>query len=177
MGMMVQERFFYMHWKENDSGGIAHSAATKNIEFVEQLRGLQKVPFVFSIKDGPYQDYLANNLGWPLMSERLKGIIDSKAEREKPAWIIAEVISESSMSLNYFVPLFSGWLDVLNHEKSIITKNNLVIKAHLSKDKVCGLEFFPVPGSAFRIIISERIKKEIEKHKITGVDFSLVPLS
>ncbi len=175
----MNKNFYYFHWKEDD-GGIAYSPKDSNVEFIDELDNFDRVPFVFSLKEGPFQDYLSSNLGWPIFSEKFKNIIEPYLSRVSFRWIPATVADINGKKYTVFVLRFYDTLDVLNKEKTIFVDDSiddLVVKAVLSKEKVKDLDVFIIPGSEFRIIVSENVKSKIEENNITGIDFSKVPIA
>ncbi|MEW6312983.1 MAG: DUF1629 domain-containing protein [Pseudomonadota bacterium] len=170
-------QFYYLHFREKDEGGVAYAPAHRPIDAIEQLDEKTDIPFIFYLQNGELQDYQANNLGWPLFSAKLKTSMEPLCDTKNVAWLEAIISDEAGKKHSYFVPRFIKEFDVLDKQKSIFGANNFVVKAHLDKEKVMGLDFFPVPGSTTRIIISDRIKKILVAGAFTGIDFGHVAIN
>ena len=171
-------QYFYLHFNDEDTGGVAY-ASRSDIDEVAQLEELTEGVIQFSLAEGMLQDYQANNLGWPLMSQSLRRLFDGVDGGPNLSWHTVTVTSPNRTA-DYFVPMFSGAFDVLDFDRSKIVSGpigDIVMKACLALEKVRELDFFPLPGSDLRLVISDRIKLNIEAGKLTGIDFSLVPVS
>ena len=169
VGKMKQ--FFYLHFKEDDDGGVAYSSGEYGVDSAQG-------PVRFSI-NGMVQDYQANDLGVPLMSIKLKNILESSV-CEKHVWKPSFVEDGISISYEYFIPQFLGGIDVICREKSKIVNGpigEVIIKACLVENKIGDLEFFHLPNSSIRLIVSDRLKAKIEEGNLTGIDFSTVPVA
>ena len=91
------------------------------------------------IPDTSPQDYLANDKGWSLMSERMKAVIEKYPL--KVLWRNVSILVED-VRLHYYLPIFPENTDVLDMGESIIAGDNFIVKVHLSLDKVKNLNFF-----------------------------------
>jgi hypothetical protein len=124
-----------------------------------------------------WEDYLANQFAWPLMSEQMKSIVEAHLSgKEGIDWITAPVegISETK---NYFVPRFSTLLDVLDLSATIFSSNgDFVVNPCFSKEKVASLamffkrpEFWKITSS---LVVNEPLMKALKKAKLSGIVFS-----
>jgi hypothetical protein len=127
----------------------------------------------FSIENGIIEDYLANDIGWPLMSERMK-IIFEQFNSQGVHWIKTNVYDlRSANYYNYYVLGFKEKLDVINVEESSYDDSGLILVPVFSLDKIKYLDFFPQPDKYdLNIVISARLKSKLHMEKITGIDFS-----
>lgn len=173
----MNKEFYYLHMQEDEDGGVAYSPEDNDIEFVEDLNDFKEVPFVFNLRDGQFQDYLDNDLAWPIFSEKFKDIVAPFLPNLNIQWIKAEINDFNKKSYTAFILKFNFTSDVLDKDRTIFAANNFVVKAVLSREKVKGMNFFTVPGSDFRLIVSEDVKLEIEKNNLTGAYFSKVPVT
>jgi hypothetical protein len=178
-------KYFYLSWTEDDLLGLEPAKAPKGTlgyELEKELRGKHELPFTLSLDDDALLlDYLPNTLAWPLMSERLKNLIsDILTGNEGLDWVSAKV-SHKGQILPYYVPRFLKQLDILDRSKTISAgkENEAIVKAHLSLSKVKNLTFFPLPDWRINCsnIVSEFLKKKIEKAGLTGMRFSKVSAS
>ncbi|WP_343613557.1 DUF1629 domain-containing protein [Flavobacterium sp.] len=163
-------KYYYLHFKD-DNGCVAKASFDYNYPTKKEIKN----DFFFKVDKVP-QDYLANDLGWPLMSELMMSHINELLKKINVNWKKINV-QYKLKSLNYFVPVFNEKIDILNIEKSIFSKANFVVKCHLSLEKVLGYDFFQVPNSDLRLIVSLPVKLRLEKNRISGLDFSLCPAS
>jgi len=166
------KKFFYLHFKEDDGGGVAYSSDDKNSE--DNAEGCVK----FSV-NGAIQDYQANDLGLPLMSSKLKNVIDS-AVCEEHQWESSFIQVDDSEKLEYFIPRFSDEIDFIFRERSKIINGpigEIIMKACLQESKIGELEFFPLTNSSMRLVVSNRLKEDIEERNLTGIEFSTVPVA
>jgi hypothetical protein len=160
---------------EEDDGGVAYSPKENSIVFLEDLKNVQKLPFIFTLKEGEFQDYLLNDLAWPIFSEKFKNILEHFLSNQDCQWINAN-IEDSKNQYKAYVLKLNNKLDVLDKNKTIFAADDFVVKAVLSKEKIKNLNVFLIPGSDFRIVVSKKVKEEIEKNKLTGTYFSKVPV-
>lgn len=171
----MSKDYFYFHWKK-DEGGIACSPKDNDIEFIEQLESYDKVPFVLIMEDGQFQDYLANDLGWPIFSEKFKRILEPFLTSNNVRWIPARIEDVNGEQYTAYILKFNEKVDVLDKEKTIFAGDDFIVKAVLSKEKIKNKDIFIIPDSDFQIVISENVKLKIEYNNVTGIDFSKVPV-
>ncbi|WP_299550655.1 DUF1629 domain-containing protein [Seonamhaeicola sp.] len=140
---------------------------SKGIDVSEDFNGESEI----------WLDYLPNDLAFPLMSKRMKKIINDKiSEREAIKWIEAKVNYKGN-SKEYFVPLFTKALDVLDVKRTkYVPGTDHIIKAFFSKEKVIKYNLFHKPASEdhlFKITsdiyVSSEIEKVITKEKLSGI--------
>jgi len=168
------KNYYYFHWNREDDGGIAYSS-DDDVEFIEDLEGLTEVPFEFILRDGPFQDYLLNDLGWPILSQRFKKILEPFLSNEDVRWVTTIINDINRKQYTGYVLIFNTKRDILDKEKTIFATKDVIVKAVLSMKKINDLDVLIVPDSDFQIIVSEDVKSEIEQSKLTGIEFSKVP--
>lgn len=171
-------------------------------ELISELIGVNELPFELNLislssreggiiqsTDLPnsiemWLDYLPNSLAWPLMSEKLKNIIDENLTgREGLGWIKANVNGKGERRI-YYIPYFTRLLDVLDMTKTLFVKDtDHIIKPHFSLDKVINYSIFHQP-SAFNLwkitsglYVRKAIKDSILKAKLKGIEFELAKVS
>lgn len=166
-------------------------------ELIPALRKMTEVPFELILrkvtisKDGLqvsddisglkylWLDYQPNNLAWPLMSERLKNLVDSNLTgKEAIQWMKVVVKSERERR-NYFIARFTIMLDVIDEQKTIfVPETSHIIKPVFSLAKVANYNLFTKPQEFWEIpsalYVSEKIKKRIEEAKLSGIGFERV---
>jgi hypothetical protein len=182
--LLNNRKFYYLSWIMDAPGLKAANApkGTLGYELAREILGRDELPFVLHLDDdAELFDYMPNTIAWPLMSERLKIIIcKNLAGNEELTWISAP-ISYRGKLIPYYIPRFNKNMDVLDQAKTLFAgeQKDLVMKAHLSLEKVANLSFFPLPDDPItsRNIVSETLKEEIERSCLTGIAFSRVPAS
>lgn len=171
--MAMSKKYYYLHFVE-DEGSIAVSLGEPPHEIAETKNG---DVIKFSVDGEFVEDYQANDLGWPLMSLKMKSVIDRfcAPHENQLSWQPAAVTTGRGETISYYIPKFLDEIDVIDREKSKVIDGPLgevIIKACFSLDKVKKLDFFPLPKSEIRLIVSDGLKNEIEKTPLSGIDFS-----
>lgn len=180
--------YWYIQNKDDNDAyaGVAKAPGNKTlVDWANEINTLGKIPFEFKVNSKDHlEDFLADTLGIPLMSDLLMNIINKHLTgKEGLEWYKA-IINYKNEKITYYAPKFKSNLDILNNEKSLFNKaNGSLIKANIKLSKVEEYAFFPLPKLsdsipfAISIIVTDEIKKEITKAKLTGIDFSKVPIS
>jgi len=132
---------------------------------------------VLKMSKGRFEDYQSSLL--ILCSEKLKNIVElNKSPDDIIQWFSVKIDSEEYGILNYFILHFPNVPDVLNREKTIFNTYDpeYVIKPHFDLMKVRKYHIFTYyTESVHTWVVSEKMKSEIQKAGITGIDFA--PLS
>ena len=120
-------------------------------------------------------DYLPNSLAWPMMSERLKLLIENHLiGTEGIEWIMVKINSNVEQK-KYFIPRFTNKLDVLDEDHTTyVPGTDHIIKPCFSSHKIMNYSIFYKPSSFWQIsfpYVSEAIKMEILEKKYTGGSF------
>jgi len=147
-------------------------------EVIETKKGLI-VNDSFDTSADIWLDYIPNSLAWPLMSEKLKNIIDNNITGEEGiSWISANVECGSE-SKKYYILKFTKKPDVLNLDKTLfVAGTDSIIKPVFAQDKILNLAIFSKPAYADHwkiphgLYVSEHLKKAMQKEKLTGLEFS-----
>ena len=129
---------------------------------------------VLTLKDGVFSDFLTNNLGCPLCSEKLKNIIDkTSSAHDEIQWLPTIVADEKGKEeKKYFILHFPTEYDILDRKKSIIVEDDFVVKPVISKKLAANHAVFTFLGEGQgRFFISERVKEAIEKEGCLGIVF------
>lgn len=167
---------FYMRYKEEETTGVAYCTSHALAESINDSSVIQKwTPPVFELRDGGLADYLPNDMGWRLCSEKLRALILNEAGKNSVLWLPVEVIA-NKMKHTYFVLHFSSFPDVLNLQKSILA-SQFVVKAVLDKAKVSNEKIFSFKSELTRLVVSESLMNRIMEANCTGVEFSKVPVA
>ncbi len=193
-------KFFFLGEKIDRNCGIAFTKGDTPIahDLVPLLRGKDSIPFILYLKrvinEGghfsklddisglkkPWMDFQPNNLAWPIMSERMKLVIEKFLLADSDVeWLSVQIIGGNE-ERRYYLPRFKRKLDVLNIEKTIFVEgSNHIIKPVFSAEKLSNnIHFFHKPGIFWEITsglyVSTELRDEIIKEKLTGIEFENV---
>ncbi|GIQ61429.1 hypothetical protein Flavo103_45640 [Flavobacterium collinsii] len=196
-------KYYLLSWKNSAQTASAIYDSEDQIahELIPKLKGKNSLPFSFilkRIKEGKnkiiidnnldeleeiWKDYMPNGFVWPLMSEKLKFVVEKNLTgNEHIDWIDCKVKKEDE-ERKYYILRFNKMLDVLNMEETTFVRGtDHIIRPVFSYSKIKDYNIFVKPSShdLWRVpsgfYVSEKLKKEIEKEKLTGLDFSKVPV-
>lgn len=123
-------------------------------------------------------DYQPNSLAWPLISEKLKGVIENNLTGNEGIDWISAIVKAPNEQRTYYIPRFSKMLDVLDTQKTMFVQGTYrIIRPVFSLSKVGKYSVFHQPSahSLWKITsglyVNETLKKAIQKEKLTGLDF------
>jgi hypothetical protein len=199
------EKYFLLSWK-NGKEPLASAFAPKGSklaqDLISELNGINKLPFELSLvkldveKNALIEsndlsdlkeiwlDYQPNSLAWPLMSERLKSVIEANLTgNEQIDWIECKV-KNGSEERTYFILRFNKMLDVLDMQKTMFVQGtDHIIKPVFASSKISAYGIFSKPSLydlwkiTSGLYVSDVLKKAIQKEKLTGVDFEKTTVS
>lgn len=138
-------------------------------------RGLFESTNLSGLKD-VWLDYQPNSLAWPLMSSRLKSIIDDNLNgNERIRWVKA-VISTKNEKREYHIPKFLKKLDVLDEKNTIfVPGTDHIVKPAFSFEKVKKFTIFHKPSLFWQITseiyVNEKLKDRIQNENLLGLEF------
>ncbi|MCX7747914.1 MAG: hypothetical protein N2645_13655 [Clostridia bacterium] len=140
--------------------------------------------FYYRAQDGDIAtDYLVNDLGWPVISPKFREILVQTNEVNNVQYLPIKIIEEKTKKeLNgYSVINILDLIDAidLNHSlyRTLEAKGRKVlIFTHYALDskKLGGLHLVRLKDPIFPTFISEALKNELLKSRLTGLDFSEV---
>jgi len=194
-------KYFFLSWKHSTQTASAIYEIEHQIahELIPELEGKESLPFNFNLKriretkddiiiddnldelQEIWLDYLPNSLVWPLMSEKLKLVVqENLTENEVVDWLDCKVNYGNEERI-YYILRFNKILDVLNMaETSFVRGSDHIIRPVFSYSKVRNLNIFSKPAYQYLwritsgLYVSEKLRKEIEEMNLTGLDFSKV---
>jgi hypothetical protein len=199
------EKYFLLSWK-NGRDPLASAFSPKGSklaqDLISELKGINKLPFELSLvkldvgKNGLIEsndlsdlkeiwlDYQPNSLAWPLMSERLKSVIEANLKRnEHIDWIECKV-KNGSEERAYYILRFNEMLDVLDMQKTLFVQGtDQIIRPIFASSKIASYSIFSKPSShdlwkiTSGLYVSDGLKKAIQKAKLTGMDFEKTSVS
>lgn len=193
-------KYYFLSWKNSSKRGpVAYNSAKvgTSVDTMKKIVNDTVLYFDFDIKDvletktglvvnNPmashqyeWLDYMPNDLAWPLMSEKMKSIVESSLiEKDYISWISTNVIL-FEVQRKYYVLKFTKKLDVLDIENTIFVRGtDAIIRPAFSREKIAKYSIFgePLSQDLWRIThglyVSETLKKSLQKEKCTGLDFS-----
>lgn len=199
------EKYYSLSWKEGRdplASAFAPKGSKADHELIKELNGKNKLPFELSLikldvgKNGLIEsndlsglkeiwlDYQPNSLAWPLMSERLKSIIEANlTENEQIDWIECKV-KNGTEQRTYFILRFNKMLDVLDKQKTLFVQGtDHIIRPVFASSKINAYNIFSAPSSyelwkiTPGLYVSDTLKKPIQKAKLTGIDFEKTTVS
>lgn len=198
--------YYFLSWKQKPEGTMAFTSdeTILGYELIPELKGISILPFDLHLKkvkekksglkisddltelEEIWNDYQPNNLAWPLMSEKLKKIIDENVmSNENIDWISCK-IKNGTETRNYYILRFNKLLDVLDlHKTKFVPGTDSIIKPVFASSKVRKFNVFmaatPGEGDFWKIssgvYVSESIKKSIQNAGLVGIELSEVPTS
>jgi hypothetical protein len=121
-------------------------------------------------------DLMPNSMAFPLMSNRLKEIIDRNLTgNEHINWIHAKIHGNGEEQI-YYIPRFEKMLDVLDVKNTIYVEGtDHIIKPCFSITKISNYSIFHEPSSkqlskiTLFLYVNENIKREIIRNNLIGV--------
>ena len=197
-------KFYRVCFKNPKTAASAFPEGRENalLEIDDEVHDLTELPFrlilksVTSTKNGLkvsedlsniediWTDYQSNCLAWPLMSEKLKTIVSNHLTGDEGiTWIKAKVFAYDD-SRDYYLPKFQSRMDVLDEQKTRFSPSapDSIVIPVFSLKKISKFAMFHVPYKyMWRITsamyINNKMKKDIQKNKIIGIQFEEAPVS
>jgi hypothetical protein len=129
---------------------------------------------------GVWTDYLSTDLGWFVISAKFKDTLDriGVTNIQYIPVRIKNVVDDSVVE-GYFVANICSLIDALDlanseYSEFEVDENEKVLsirKYALKRNAIKDLHVFRVEKSPLAIFVSEKVKEEVERNKITGCDF------
>lgn len=135
-------------------------------------------PFYFYFdqeRGGKKRDWLINDVGWMLVSPRIKKSIEQfSQEGEQYFPVIIKEIHTGEEIKDYTVINITKVVDALDYEKTVFDKLGTVLKPVFQKTKLKGSNLFRVKDKESDIIISQTLKDALINSGVTGCTFTEV---
>ena len=175
-------KYYWMLQKEESIETIAYCPKGTFLSFqiLDILSNVNKLPFDMELHSVKIEDrlvkgdisdicsdYLSNNLGCSIVSQRLKNLIDNCLNGTESLRWISVNIKGKSMQYEFFIPFFAKYWDTLDQEKTVVDRNtNTIIKPVFDYDKYKQYAIFHSPDyvfwqMSFSLYINEDIKKPL----------------
>ncbi|MCC6584901.1 MAG: hypothetical protein IT271_14445 [Chitinophagales bacterium] len=175
----MNKKYYNLHILDNDKGVVSEVQNNIEFDYYFSLDTAKDFGILFKITEkGIIEDYLANDLGWPLMSDSMMAIFKKYVSKDCN-WIKSSVFDTfNKKEYEYNILYFNKKIDVLDNKKSVFHDNEILLESVFSLEKIDNLDYFPQADEYdFNIVISENLKNELKKNKITGVDFSIAKVN
>jgi hypothetical protein len=174
METMGKRYFNVLFHDDSQDLGVARSSDPE-LFFLPEGEVVAWQPETLRLTDGDFGDYLANDLGVRLCSEKMRDIIDKNAgPRDDLRWLPVFVEDDSGVSRPYWVLHFPKPADVIDREKSVMV-DDFVAKLALHGQKLVGHSVFSYrEGGSLLLIVSEDVKARLVQSGCTGIQYSEV---
>jgi len=134
-----------------------------------------ELTFYFDPSEGDKPtDYLANDLGWPIVSDKIKQILVD-LEVKNIQFLEVKIKNKQTMEqINGFsVVNVTKLIKGLCPEKSLLSKTSFggVIKPVLKREAVINYALFRLEEAPYGLFVSEVVKREMENQNVTGCYF------
>jgi hypothetical protein len=160
-----------------DDLGVAYSDNADELIFLPDTGSVESWNEIeLTLSDGGFADYLANDIGGRLCSDRLNDILAAHASaKDKIQWLKVHVNSEEEHR-TYHLLHFPDPPDVINKQESILA-DHFVVKPVLSKQAVSGHSVFSyVNAGSLPLFVTDSVRDAILKSSCTGIEFSRAPV-
>lgn len=196
------KKYYCLRWSDTTEGASAFYEGKSRLdeELIPQLEGKNQMPSDFKMKrikeckngliidddlnrlKEVWLDYQPNSLAWPIMSKRLKNLIDaSLTGNEQIDWISCHLRNGDEVR-QYYIIRFNKMMDVYDMKKTVFMDETkeYVTKPVFSFSKIKNCSVFPRPSFydfwkfPTSFYVDEDIRKKILKEKLTGIKFEKV---
>jgi hypothetical protein len=165
-------KYFYV-WGRNEPH-IAVADAPKDIDIHSKIADIKEDPrpIVFTVTEGEVRDYLANNVGWHLCSEKIKLVFDAyRLKADLFDWYPVTV-KDGDKEISYFALFFSEVPDILDAGESLyIPESNYIRRPALRADVLEDMSVATFEETTGRWIIAADVKAALKGTGCTGITF------
>lgn len=202
--MEIKNKYFSLEMADTNFGPVAYAPENSPLshELIDLLENTDELPYELTIRrvfEGKknlviddnldeleliWEDYLPNNVGIPLMSEKLYLIIKNNLTgKEGVSWLKCKVWAKNEFRY-YHVIKFNKPQDVLDTvETKYVKGTDFIMTPCLSSSKAINYSVFPLPSTdnlyqlTISFFVNEKIKNEIVKENLKGILFGNVKVS
>jgi hypothetical protein len=171
------KNYYLLTWKKDKEENIADTNAKTPIahELISSVIRKKSLGFDLVIKDGQFLDYQPNSLAWPIISEKLKKILEAEGQAKHISFIPIKIYNEKEFR-RYYILIFDKKLDVINESETLfVPGTDHIIKPVFSAEKIQCLKIFHKPTLFWsitpEIYIDAAMKKTLQSEGISGIDF------
>jgi len=200
--VIERKKYYWLTWSTGYDNTTPVAYAPEDVplshELTPKVTGLAELPFSLELESVSIGnkglrrlghldtnclpvDYQPNSLAWPLMSKKMKEIIDNLLIRnEGLKWIKANVKGGGTV-YSYFIPFFSKKLETLDYgNTSFVPNTDHIINPAFDYNKTAQYEIFHGHSLFWQITpeiyISESIKEELLNDLVSGVKFERIKM-
>ena len=197
-----KNKYYWLTWsaKNEDNTKIAYAPSDTPLahELVSKVSNMKELPFDFELKsvkvdtqglsilnDNEQEyvpvDYLPNSLAWPLMSNKMRDVINGLLMgTEKVEWVKAKIKTKEQTFL-YFIPVFKTKLNTLDINKTMFVPNtDHIIKPVFNYRKASKYLIFHGHSLFWQITseiyVSNLLKLELLKKSLSGIQFQEIKM-
>ncbi len=200
--MVKNRKYYWLTWSTgvDKSTPVAYAPEGTPLahELANQLLDLEELPFCLKIESvdiiesgikrlGDLSpnclpvDYQPNSLAWPLMSLKMKKVIDSFISGiDGFRWINVNIEGDKRF-FPYFIPFFSKKLDILSIERTLfVPGTDLVINPVFDYKKIFQYQIFHGASQFWHItelIVSQDVRRKLLENSVTGIFFEQASVS
>lgn len=113
-------------------------------------------------------------IGSRLVSNRAREVLQANlGQRDRIEWVPSTVVTTNGVEHEFWVPVFFPWMDVepLLHPEHTTRGPGGLIRWVLQEDRLPGHEVFAVEPLGSEVVVSSRVRAELEKAGITGPSY------
>ncbi len=187
-------KYYWLNYYDNDQAPVAFAPEGSPLghDLIRDLNNVEVFPYplrlyevngvnrlvIGELTDNTV-DYLPNSFAFPLMSEKMRSVIETHLYgTECVRWILAPVYGKSVL-FNYYIPMFSQKMDTLNHEKTILAPySGIVLHPCFDSEKIKHYAMFHGESIfwqiTLKIYVNETIRKALKQAHITSIQLNPV---
>jgi len=168
-------KYYGIYWDESEGVGTARSRSEALLLLPDGGSVVDWIPLEFDLVDGAFPDYLANDLGCRICSERMRYVLESSASRlDVLQWLPVQIVCGDEVR-NYWVLHSPEPVDVLG--KRTIRQGDFVVKPVLSVARPAGHAVLTYPGSeGLALAVNQQVKDALALAGCTGFECILAPV-
>ena len=172
---------YFLCWTGRNDDSIAQSPKEIKWNYLPQNQYLNTqtwIPVKFNLPKPSFEDYLANDMGFQLFSERFRDLIEKNRQPKDRFQWLDNPITCGNKECSYFVLHFYDIDDVLDEGRVIWhpVDSTSILKPVFSAKKIHGHSIFTYlnPGhhhNSDKAYVSKELKNAILCAKMTGATF------
>jgi hypothetical protein len=173
-------KVFYLTWSSSKVVAQMKPFDVLFPEAVQKIMTDQRINFELFLDIEITHDYLNNNCPLPVVSPKMKQLIDENTtEKDGIIWLDI-VVNTPTRKLIFHLLTLTIFNEVLDKSKTIYVANtDHVVKPVFDVNLISDINVF-TKGNSFNwqmpssVFITDRLKKAIQKAKLTGVKFEQI---
>lgn len=164
-----------IHYRDSPELGVATSLGSEPLFLPDRGKVSAWQPPKLHLTDGDFGDYLANDIGVRLCSDKMRETLGKNAgPQDDLQWLPASVEDDAGGSRVYWVLHFPSPDDVISKERSIFA-DDFVVKLVLRRDRLVGHRVFSYSGGGnMPLIVLDEVREGLLLSGCTGFESSEV---